>query len=119
MKLVIAVIRPEVLDAVQYQLQAVLDEGDNYRLTVFSVDGHGRALGEIEYFRGQPVRQRMVRRTQIEIAVNDEYVERTIDAILRGARTGDKGEVGDGKIFVVPLHECIRIRTGERGGDAV
>lgn len=119
MKLVLAIIRPEQLDAVQQQLQSVLDEGDNYRLTVHSVDGHGRALGELEYFRGQPVRQRMVRRTQLEVAVNDDYVERTINAIVNGARTGDKGEVGDGKIFVLPIEQCIRIRTGQRGNDAI
>jgi len=119
MKLVIAIIRPEQLDAVQQELQAILDEGDNYRMTVCSVDGHGRAVGELEYFRGQPVRQRMVRRQQIEIAVNDDYVERTIGAIIKGARSGEKGDIGDGKIFVLPIEQCIRIRTGERGGAAI
>jgi nitrogen regulatory protein P-II 2 len=117
-KLIIAVIRPERLDAVQGALQEALDEGDNYRLTVQTVDGHGRQAGEIEYFRGQPVRQRVVQKTQITIGLNDEYVEPAVQAILRGARTG-QGEVGDGKIFVVPLEECVRIRTGERGGQAI
>jgi len=118
MKLIIAIIRPEKLDAVQAELQSALDEGDHYRLTAQTVDGHGRQAGEVEYFRGQQVRQRLVQKTQLTIGVNDAYVERTIEAILHGARTGD-GEIGDGKIFVVPLEECVRIRTGERGGQAI
>lgn len=118
MKLIIAIIRPERLDAVQTALQATLDEGDHYRLTVQSVDGHGRQAGELEYFRGQAVRQRLVQKTQLTIGVNDAYVEPTVQAIVQAARTGD-GEIGDGKIFVVPLEECIRIRTAERGGSAI
>jgi nitrogen regulatory protein P-II 1 len=118
MKLIIAVIRPEKLDAVQTALQGALDEGDGYRVTVQTVDGHGRQAGEVEYFRGQPVRQRLVQKTQITIGVNDKYVEPAIQAILGAAKT-DKGEIGDGKIFVVPLEECVRIRTGERGGSAI
>lgn len=118
MKLIFAIIRPERLEAVQSALQAVLDEGDSYRLTVEPVEGHGRLRGEVEYFRGQPVRPQMVHRLKITIAVNDEYVERSIAAILTNARTG-AGEVGDGKIFVLPIEECVRIRTGERGGKAI
>ena len=118
MKLIIAIIRPERLDAVQAALQAALDESDKYRLTAQTVDGHGRQEGEIEYFRGQPVRQRMVHKTQITIGVNDDYVEPAIAAIQSAARTGE-GEIGDGKIFVLPLDECVRIRTGERGGKAI
>ncbi len=118
MKLIIAIIRPERLDAVQMGLQRALDEGDNYRLTVQSVDGHGRQEGEVEYFRGQPVRQRTVQKTQVTVGVNDAYVEPAIQAILEAARTGD-GAIGDGKIFVLPLEECVRIRTGERGGKAI
>ena len=118
MKLVIAIIRPERLDAVQRALQLALDEGDNYRLTVQTVDGHGRQGGEVEYFRGQTVRYNLVHKTQVTIGVNDIYVEPTIRAIIEGARTGD-GEIGDGKIFVLPLEECVRIRTGERGGAAI
>jgi len=118
MKLIIAIIRPERLDAVQRALQTALDEGDNYRLTVQTVDGHGRQGGEVEYFRGQPVRYRMVHKSQITIGVNDAYVEPAIRAIMEAARTAD-GEIGDGKIFVIPLEECVRIRTGERGGAAI
>lgn len=119
MKLILAIIRPERVDAVQAALQQVLDEGDNYRVTVSTVDGHGRQEGEIEYFRGQPVRQRLVQKTQITVGVNDAYVEPAIEAILKGARTPPAGDIGDGKIFVIPLDDCIRIRTGERGGKAI
>jgi nitrogen regulatory protein P-II 1 len=119
MKLIIAIIRPERLDPVQTALKARLDEADHYRITVQPVDGHGRHEGQVEYFRGQPVRPKLVRKTQITIAVNDPYVEPAIEAILSGARSDDEGAVGDGKIFVVPLEECIRIRTGERGTQAI
>lgn len=118
MKLIIAIIRPERLEAVQAALQAALDEGDRYRLTAQTVDGHGRQEGEIEYFRGQSLRQRMVHKTQITIGVNDDYVEPAIAALQEAARTG-RGEIGDGKIFVLPLEECVRIRTGERGSKAI
>jgi nitrogen regulatory protein P-II 1 len=117
-KLIIAIIRPERLEAVQDALQGALDEADHYRLTVQTVDGHGRQEGEVEYFRGQPVRRRLVQKTQITIAVNDPYVEPAIQAILAAART-DAGAVGDGKVFVMPLEECVRIRTGERGPKAI
>ncbi|MCG3128673.1 MAG: Nitrogen regulatory protein P-II [Phycisphaerae bacterium] len=119
MKLVIAIIRPDRLDAVQSKLQAVLDEGDNFRLTVQPVEGHGRLHGEVEYVRGVEVKPRMVRRTQITIAVNDPYVERAVQAIVEGARSGGTGAVGDGKIFVLPIDDCVRIRTGERGNSAI
>ena len=87
-------------------------------VAAFTVDGHGRQAGEIEYFRGRPVRGRLVQKTQITVGVNDAYVEPAIQAILAAAKT-DKGEIGDGKIFVVPLEEVVRIRTGERGGGAI
>ena len=119
MKLIIAIIRPERLEAVQHELVTVLDEGDSYRLTVRPVEGHGRQQGEVEYVRGQRVQSRMVSRVEITVGVNDKYVEPAIEAIIRGARSGPKGQVGDGKIFVVPLDDCVRIRTGERGGQAI
>lgn len=119
MKLIVAIIRPERLEAVQEALQKVLDEDDTYRITVDSVDGHGAQEGEVELFRGQRVRPRMIPKTRITVGVNDKYVEPTIEAILQAARTEGGGAVGDGKIFVMPLDECIRIRTGERGGSAI
>jgi nitrogen regulatory protein P-II 1 len=119
MKLIIAIIRPERLDAVQDALRAVLDEADNYRLTVQPVEGHGRLRGEVEYFRGQESRAKFVRRVQLSIAVNDAYVEPAVEAIAKAARTAPSGAVGDGKIFILPIDDCIRIRTGERGSTAI
>lgn len=116
MKLIQAIIRPERLEPVQEALRSALDEHDRYRVTVQAVEGHGAQQGEVELFRGQPVRPSLIPKLQINLAVNDDYVDAAIDAILKAARTG---EVGDGKIFVTPLEECIRIRTGERGGSAV
>ncbi len=116
MKMITALIRPERLEAVEEALAAVLDEGDNYRITVDTVEGRGRAEGEVEYVRGRAVRVRMVQKTRVTIAVNDAYVEKTIEAIVKGAR---EGSVGDGKIFVQPLEDVVRIRTGERGPKAI
>lgn len=116
MKMITALIRPERLEAVEEALAKVLDEGDNYRITVDTVEGRGRSEGEVEYVRGRAVKVRMVQKTRVTIAVNDAYVEKTIDAIVLGAR---EGAVGDGKIFVTPLEEVVRIRTGERGGQAI
>ncbi len=116
MKMITAIIRPEQLEAVEEALREILDEGDNFRLTVDTVEGHGRQEGEVELFRGKLVRVRRVQRSRITLAVNDAYLEKSIAAILKGAQTG---EVGDGKIFVTALEECVRIRTGERGGQAV
>ncbi len=116
MKMIIAIIRPEQLEPVEDALKAVLDEGDNFRLTVDTVEGHGRQEGEVELVRGRKVRVRRVQKTRVTVCVNDGYVEKTIEAITKGARTG---AVGDGKIFVLPLEESVRIRTGERGGSAI
>lgn len=119
MKMIIAVIRPERLEAVEEALQQILDEGDHYRMTVDTVEGHGRQEGEVELFRGKVVRNPRVQKTRVTICVNDAYVEKTIAAIVKGARSDGQGQVGDGKIFVVPLEEAVRIRTGERGGQAI
>lgn len=119
MKMIIAIIRPERLEAVEDALSEVLDEGDNYRITIDMVEGLGRQEGEVEIFRGQKVKLRNVQKTRITLCVNDAYVEKTITAISRGARTEPTGAVGDGKIFVLPLEEVVRIRTGERGGSAI
>lgn len=116
MKMIIAIIRPERLEAVEEALRAVLDEGDHYRLTVDTVEGHGRQEGEVEIFRGRSVRATRVQKTRLTICVNDAYVDKTVNAIAEGARTG---AVGDGKVFVVPLEDAVRIRTGERGGKAI
>ena len=111
MKLVVAIIRPEKLEDVQ----RALAERDVYLMTVSDVRGCGRQRGYTEVYRGTEVQIRLVPKLKLEIAVNEAFVEATVEAIVHAARTGDTGNVGDGKIFVLPLEDCVRIRTGERG----
>jgi len=115
MKLIIAVIQPNRLEAVK----AALAEVEVFRLTVMDVQGFGRQRGHTELYRGHEFSVNLLRKVQLMIGVNDEFLEPTVDAIIKAARTGAAGEVGDGKIFVLPLEDCIRIRTGERGGEAI
>jgi len=115
MKLIIAIIQPHRLEAVK----AALAEVEVFRLTVMDVQGFGRQRGQTEVYRGHEFTVNLLRKVQLMIAVNDEFLEPTIEAVIRGGRTGEEGEVGDGKIFVLPLEDCIRIRTGERGGQAI
>ncbi len=115
MKLIIAIIQPHRLEAVKQALAEV----EVFRLTVMDVQGFGRQRGQSEAFRGREFSVNLVRKVQLLIAVNDDSLQPTIDALVRGGRTGTSGEIGDGKIFVLPLEECIRIRTGERGGEAI
>ena len=112
MKLIVAIIQPNRLEAVK----ASLAEVEVFRLTVMDVQGFGRQRGHTEAYRGHEFTVNLVRKVQLMIAVNEEFLEPTVDAILKGGRTGPAGEVGDGKVFVLPLDDCIRIRTGERGG---
>ncbi|MEM9414513.1 MAG: P-II family nitrogen regulator [Planctomycetota bacterium] len=113
MKLIIAIIPHDRLDAVH---QSLID-AEIFRITVTRVTGHGQQEDR-ELYRGQEVTPDLIPKVRLDIAVNDSFVEPTVQAILAGARHNG-GEVGDGKILVVPLEECIRIRTGERGGDAI
>jgi nitrogen regulatory protein P-II 2 len=115
MKLIIAIIQPAKLEAVKTALQ----EAEVFRLTVVDVQGFGRQKGHTEVYRGHEFTVNLLRKVQLEIAVNEDFVERTIDAIIRAGRTGESGQIGDGKIFVMPLEDCIRIRTGERGPEAI
>jgi nitrogen regulatory protein P-II 2 len=115
MKLIIAIIQPTRLEAVK----AALTEVEVFRLTVMDVQGFGRQKGHTEVYRGHEIAVNLLRKVQLQIAVNDQFVEPTINAIIKGGRTGASGEIGDGKIFVLPLDDCIRIRTGERGGEAI
>src|SRR5664279_4951007 len=115
MKLIIAIIQPHRLEAVKQALADV----EVFRLTVMDVQGFGRQRGQTEAYRGHEVSVNFLRKVQLMIAVNDAFLEPTIDAIINGGRTGPAGEIGDGKIFVLPLEDCIRIRTGERGGEAI
>ncbi|MCU0460881.1 MAG: P-II family nitrogen regulator [Bacteroidales bacterium] len=115
MKLITAIIREVQLDKVREALIAA----EITRITVSRVSGHGQQRIE-EMYRGQRIVPDLIPKIKIEIAVNESFVEITIDAILRSAKTnGTEGVVGDGKIFITPLEECIRIRTGERGGTAI
>ncbi len=115
MKLIIAIIQPNKLEAVK----AALTEVEVFRLTVMDCQGFGRQKGHTEVYRGHEFSVNLLRKVQLMIAVNEDFVEPTIDAIIRGGRTGDKGEIGDGKIFVLPMEDCVRIRTGERGPEAI
>jgi nitrogen regulatory protein P-II 1 len=114
MKWITAIIRDERLDEVRESLVAA----EITRITVSRCTGHGRAT-ESELYRGQEVVPNLTPRVRLDIAVNDAFVDITIDAILKAARTGEGGEVGDGKIFVTELLECVRISTGQRGGAAI
>jgi nitrogen regulatory protein P-II 1 len=115
MKLIVAIIRPEKLEDVQ----RALAERDVYLMTVTDVRGCGRQGGHTEYYRGTEVTVRLIPKLKLEIAVTEPFVEATVEAIVHAARTGETGTIGDGKIFVLPLEDCVRIRTGERGSDAI
>jgi nitrogen regulatory protein P-II 1 len=113
MKLIIAIIQPDKVDEVHQALM----EAEITRITVSRVTGHGQAA-DPELYRGEEVSPGLLPKVRLEIGVNEAFVETTVEAILRAARHGD-GELGDGKIFIVPLEDTIRIRTGERGGTAI
>ena len=115
MKYIIAIIQPHKLEAVKAELY----KAEVNLITVNEVLGHGRQMGITEVYRGVKETGNLLRKVRLEIAVNDNFVEPTIKAIVRGARTGETGETGDGKIFVLPMEECVRIRTGERGTNAI
>jgi nitrogen regulatory protein P-II 2 len=112
MKLVIAIVKPDRLEAVRQELY----KADVNLITVNEVLGHGRQMGVTEVYRGVKEMGNLLRKVRLEIAVNENFVEPTIKAIIKGAQTG---EVGDGKIFVLDLVECVRIRTEERGHEAI
>ncbi len=115
MKLIIAIIQPSKLEAVK----AALTEVEVFRLTVMDVQGFGRQKGHTELYRGHEFSVNLLRKVQLQIAVNEEFVEPTIQAVIKGGKSGAQGEIGDGKIFVLPMDDCIRIRTGERGPEAI
>jgi len=112
MKLIIAIIQPYKLEEVKEELYKT----EVNLITVSEVLGHGRQKGVAEVYRGAKETGNLLRKVRLEIAVNDGFVEPTIKAIIKGAKTG---ETGDGKIFVLDLKECIRIRTEERGTLAI
>lgn len=113
MKYIIAIIQPHKVEEVKESL----NNHEIYRLTVGNVQGYGQQKGFLEVYRGTE-KVRMVRKVRVEIAINDEFVDAAIDALCEAARTNG-GKIGDGKIFVLPMEECVRIRTGERGPSAI
>jgi len=112
MKLVIAYIQPECLNAVNQALY----KREIFKLSVTNALGCGQQGGYTETYRGTDLEVNLLKKVRLEIAVNDKFVEATLEGIIEGARTGS---IGDGKIFLLDLPECIRIRTGERGNSAI
>jgi nitrogen regulatory protein P-II 1 len=112
MKMITAIIQPEKLDDVKESLFAA----EIHKMTVSRVKGCGQQGGFTEHYRGQIRTVNLLDKVKLEIAVNDEFVKPTVKAIVKGAKSGN---IGDGKIFVMPLDECIRIRTDETGSDAI
>ena len=115
MRYVVAVLQPDRLDEVLDELE----KEEIHLVTVTHVMGRGRQKGVAAVYRGHKEVGSLLRKVKIEIAINEDYVERTIDAITRGARSDEDGRIGDGKIFVLHMDECVRIRTGERGHEAI
>ena len=114
MKMIIAIIRPEKLE----EVQDALDAQEVHLMTASDVRGCGTQRGYNESFRGNKGVIRLLSKVKLEIAVNEAYVERTVQAILKAA-ISSPGKIGDGKIFVLPLDQCYRIRTGETGSKAI
>ena len=112
MKLIIAYIQPEKLNDVKQ----ALFEAEVHKMSVTNALGCGQQKGYTEAYRGVITEVNLLKKVRLEIAVNEDFVQPTVDAIVEGARTG---EIGDGKILIVDLAECIRIRTGETGNDAI
>lgn len=112
MKLIIAYIQPHKLNDVKAELY----KSEVYKMSVTNSLGCGQQKGYHESYRGVDIEVNLLKKVRLEIAVNDEFVQATVDAVIRGARTG---EIGDGKIFVVPLEQVIRIRSGETGKEAI
>jgi nitrogen regulatory protein PII len=115
MKMILAIIQPIKLQAVQEALARVGVE----RMTVCDAQGFGRQRGQTERYRGVEYRIHLLRKVALEIVVNDDFVERAIDTIISVARTGSEGNIGDGKIFVLPAEEAIEIAGLLRGPEAV
>jgi len=112
MKLIVAYIQPHKLGDVKKSLYAA----KVFKMSVTNAVGCGQQKGYHETYRGVVMEVNLLKKIRIEIAVNDDFVKPTIDAIIKGARTG---EIGDGKIFMLDLGECIRIRTGDKGKAAI
>ena len=112
MKLIVALIQPHKLEDVK----KALFDAEVHKMTVSTALGCGQQKGFTESYRGVITEINLLKKTRLEIAVNDNFVKQTIDAIISGAKTGN---IGDGKIFVLSLDDCIRIRTEEKGKEAI
>jgi len=112
MKMIIAYIQPHQLNEVKQELY----KSEIYKISVSNAMGCGQRKGYSEIYRGVDIEVNLLKKVRIEIGVNDNFVKPTVDAIIKGAQTG---EIGDGKIFILPMDECIRIRTGETGSEAI
>jgi len=115
MKVVVAIIQPTKLKAVQEALARVGVE----RMTICDAQGFGRQRGQTDLYRGVEYKTNLLRKVALEITVNDDFLERTVETIASVARTGPEGNIGDGKIFVLPCDEAIAIGGNIRGPEAV
>jgi nitrogen regulatory protein P-II 1 len=115
MKLIIAVIQPTKLEAVRQALNKI----EVTRMTICDAQGYARQRGRTEMYRGHEYKTHLLRKIALEILVNDDFLDRTVDAIASVARTGQEGEIGDGKIFVLPAEEAVSIAGSVRGPEAV
>jgi nitrogen regulatory protein PII len=114
-KLLLVIIQPTKL----HSLREALDKLGVTRMTVCDAQGYGRQRGRTEMYRGHEYKTNLLRKIALEIVVNDDFVERTIDTVMAVARTGPEGAIGDGKIFVLPVEEVIQVGGRERGQSAV
>ena len=115
MKMIIALIQPHKLEAVKREL----NKKEIYRLTVIDASGYGRQQGQLKYFRGQKVESNLIQKVELQIAVNDDFVQKTIDAIVAGARSENNGDSGDGKIFILPIEQTLRISDLSNNKEAI
>jgi len=115
MKLIIVIIQPTKLNAVREALAHI----DVTRMTVCDAQGFGRQRGQTEYYRGNEYTTHLLRKIALEIVVNDDFLDRTLDTLVSVARTGPEGNIGDGKIFVLPIDEALEIGRDVRGPEAV
>ena len=115
MKLIVAILQPPKLEAVQQALR----QAGILRMTVSDAMGYARQRGQGELYRGSEYQTNLLRKVALEITVNDDFVERTIECLEKVARSSGEGAIGDGKVFVLPIEETIQISDGQRGSGAV
>lgn len=114
MKLVVAIIQPDMLN----QVREALIKAEITRITVSRCAGRGKITKDTYLYRGQEVAPALMPKVRVDVACNDEFVDVAVQAIMKSAKHGE-GKTGDGKIFVLPIEKCYRIRTEEEGGDAI